>query len=283
MRSNKVYYYYFAGCIAVSSLLFLIIISLVIASIPAFDFYGVGLFASYFPAIYGTIVVSITAILIATVLSIGSSIFIVEYVPQRIKGFFINLNDLMASFPTIVYGFWGLYELGPFLNSTLFQFLYTYLGFIPLFSTPPTAVSYLLASIVLAIMITPFASSLIREVYSKIPESMDEGIYALGLGKYHVIKIKISYIAKSILGALTLAYGRGLGETVAVDLTIGNSFIASPSLLSTGITIPALIANQFGSAFTELELSSLFSLALVLFIIGLVFIIAGKLLFYKRQ
>lgn len=282
MRSKQAFYYYLIGGIAVLFLLLIILISLLIEAFPALITYGIELFYLYYPAIYGSIIVSIIALLIATVLALGSSIFIVEYVPRKLKGLFINLNDLMASFPTIVFGFWGLYELGPFLNSTLFNFFHVYFGFLPIFSTTPTTASYLLASTVLAIMITPFASSLIREVYSRVPESIDEGIYALGLGKYHAIKIKVSYITKSIFGALTLAYGRGLGETVAVALTVGNSFIASPSLLSPGITIPALIANQFGSAFTQLELSSLFALALLLFIIGLVFIITGKILFYKK-
>jgi phosphate transport system permease protein len=272
----------FIGSFFLCLLLFLIIFSITFASLPALETLGFNILYMYMPAIYGSIVVSIIAIFIAIPLAVGSSIFIIEYLPDRIRSIFININDLMASFPTIIYGYWGLYELGPFLNTTLFNFLHNYLGFLPFFSTEPSTASYLLASIVLAIMISPFASSLIREVYSKIPNILDESIYALGLGKWHVIKIKLSYIRKALFGAITLAYGRGLGETVAVDLTIGSSFNISYSLLAPGITIPALIANQFGSAFSELELSSLFSLALILFVIGSLFILIGKFVFIRN-
>jgi phosphate transport system permease protein len=271
------------GVMAMISLVFSLVGSLVYSSIPSILALKSTLFLYYLPAIYGSLVVSIVAILLAMPLATGVAIFISEYLPRKIRSIFISINDLMASFPTIIYGYWGLYELGPFLNSTLFKALNTYLGFIPLFSTQPSTGSYLLASIVLSIMISPFASSLIREVYSKIPYIVDESVYALGLGRWEVIRIKLLYSRRAILGGMTLAFGRGLGETVAVDLTVGGAFSISSSLLSPGITIPAFIANQFGSAFTQLEISSLFALALLLFIIGVSFTLIAKLLILRGE
>ncbi|MCG2895425.1 MAG: phosphate ABC transporter permease subunit PstC [Vulcanisaeta sp.] len=234
-----------------------------------------------FAAVYGTFIVSLVAITIAMPLAVGSAIFINEFAPDKLRGFLIAINDMMASFPTVIYGLWGLYVLGPTLNPTLFTWLHSNLGFIPLFSTKPIGGSYLLAATVLAIMITPFASSLVREVYAQVPSVMVEGIYALGLTKWDAIRIKLSYIAKSLLGALSLALGRGIGETVAVALTVGGVLKVSPSLLSPGITIPSLIANQFGSAYTQIEQSALLSLALLLFIIGLTFITMAKLVLLR--
>jgi len=232
-------------------------------------------------AIYGTFVVSLVAVTMSMPLAVGSAIFINEFTPGRLRGLLIAINDMMAGFPTVIYGFWGLYVLGPTLNPTLFTWLHSNLGFIPLFSTRPIGGSYLLAATVLAVMITPFASSLVREVYAQVPSIMVEGIYALGLTKLDAVKIKLSYIAKSLLGALSLALGRGIGETVAVALTVGGVLKVSPSLLSPGITIPSLIANQFGSAYTQIEQSAMLSLALLLFAIGLTFIIASKLVLLR--
>jgi phosphate transport system permease protein len=232
-------------------------------------------------AVYGTFVVSLVAITIAMLLAVGSAIFLNEFALGKLKEFLIIVSDLMVGFPTVIYGFWGLYVLGPTLNPTLFTWLHKKLGFLPLFSTTPIGGSYLLAASVLAIMITPFASSLIREIYAQVPEVMVEGIYALGLTRWDAIKIKLSYIAKSLIGALSLALGRGIGETMAVVLTIGGALKVSASLLSPGITIPSLIANQFGSAYTQIEQSALFSLALLLFVTGMSFIVIAKLVLLR--
>lgn len=239
---------------------------------PSRDAYGA------LAAIYGSLVVSSIAIVIAIPLALGSSIFVVEYANKKARQVLGLLNDLMASFPTIIYGFWGLYILGPFLKVNLFEKLHAMLGFLPLFSTEPFGPSLLLASIVLAIMIIPFAASTIREVYSQIPSSIDEGAYSLGLRRLDLVKIKLSYIKPAIAGGIALAYGRGVGETVAVALTVGGALNTSPSLLAPGYTIPALIADQFGSAYSPIERGALFSLSLLIFVIGLTFVTLAKLI-----
>ncbi|AHC50638.1 phosphate ABC transporter permease [Sulfolobus acidocaldarius SUSAZ] len=230
---------------------------------------------------YGTIIVSIIAIVISLPLSIFSTIFLVELVPPSLRNFLISISDLMASFPTIIYGFWGLIKLGPFLTQYVFYPMYKYLGFIPFFSTAPLGPSYLLASIVLSIMISPFASSIIRETYTQVPKYIDESVLSLGMGKWGKVMIKLRYIRSGILVAFTLAYGRAIGETVAVGLTVGGVLNASISLFSPGYTIPSFIANVFEEAFTKTNVSSFFMLSLILLAIGLIFIVIAKLLIIR--
>ncbi|MGC9136665.1 phosphate ABC transporter permease subunit PstC [Caldivirga sp.] len=280
------------GVIIIMGLIGILLAALIYYSLPALSSKGLSIYITndWNPnvgdlgasaAVYGTFIVASVSIIIVMPLALGSAIFINEFAPEWLKKYLVAINDVMAGFPTVIYGFWGLYVLGPALNSTLFTWLNNYLGFLPLFSTKPVGGSYLLASIVVSIMVMPFASSLIREVYAQVPRSLVEGIYALGLTKRDAIKIKLSYIAESLIGALTLALGRGMGETVAVALTVGGVLRVSPSLLSPGITIPSFIANQFGSAFTQMEQSAMFSLALLLLAIGLLFIIASKLVLLR--
>jgi len=267
-----------------------IVVSLFIASIDAFLKEGLTIYTSNvwnpynniyggLAAIYGSLVVVLIAMIIGIPLSLSLAIFLNEYAPKILRQILINVCDLMASFPTIIYGFWGLYELSPLLKSTLFTWLYENFSWIPLFSTPPYGPSFLLAGIILSIMITPFASSIIREVYAQVPETIREGVYALGLGKWEVIKVNIKYIKSSIISGFILAFGRGIGETVAVALTVGNVLNITPSVLAPGYTIPALIVNQFGSAYyPSLQASALFALALLLFLIGTIMILIAKLI-----
>jgi len=280
------------GIILVMVLIAAMLGALIYYSLPALVKYGLSIYVlndwdpnkgvfGGFAAVYGTIVVSITAIIIAMPLAVGSAVFINEYIPERLREYLIIINDLMASFPTVIFGFWGLYILGPILNSTIFKWLHEYLGAVPLFSTEPIGGSYLLASVILSIMITPFASSLIREVYAQVPRGIIEGIYALGLSRWDAVKIRLSYITRAMVGALVLALGRGIGETVAVALTVGGALRISPSLLSPGITIPSFIANQFGSAYTQMEQSAMLSLALALFAVGLLFISLSRLVILR--
>lgn len=270
--------------------IFLMIVSVLLYnSAPALIQEGVSLYiTSYWDpynnkfgglfAIYGSILTASIAILISIPLALGLAVFISDIAPKQIKFALINLSDLFSAFPTVLYGFWGLYSLGPFLASTLFKFLNENLGFIPLFSTYTTSgASILLASIVLSLMITPFASSLIREAYAQIPRIIDETVYSLGMGKWELIRIKLSYIKKAFVGAYALAFGRGIGETVAVSLTIGNAINISPSLLSPGYTIPSLIISQFGTAY-GLEYHAIFALALFLLVIGILFIVISRLI-----
>ncbi len=236
------------------------------AEVPEEEFYGV------LAAIYGSIYTSVIAILIALPLSISYAIFIVDYAPRKIREWLIIASDIMAGLPTILYGIWGAFILVPFLKKYIMEPLYENFSFIPLFSYPPTTgFSYLSAGVLLGIMVTPFATAIIREAYRMIPHTYKEGLYSLGATRYEATKVLIKYIKPAIVAGTILAFGRAIGETVAVSLVIGNTFNIDISLFAPGYTISSLIANQFGNAFIyEYMVSALFAAGLSLFFIGLV-------------
>ncbi len=235
------------------------------------EFYGV------LSAIYGSVYTSVIALVIALPLSIGFAVFVIDYVPTKFKEVLIILTDIMAGLPTILYGIWGAFVLVPILRDYVMKPLYEHLSFIPLFSYPPTTgYSYLSAGVLLAIMVTPFASAIIREAYRMIPKVYREGVYALGLTRYEATKVLVGYIKPAIVAGTLLAFGRAIGETVAVSLVVGNTFNIHPSLFAPGYTISSLIANQFGNAFIYRYMpSALFASGLALFVIGLIVNVLG--------
>lgn len=243
------------------------------SEVPEDEFYGI------LAAIYGTIYTSTLAIIIALPLSIALAVFTIDFVPSKLREALVIPVDIMAGLPTVLYGLWGLFFLVPIIG-TIAPILYDNLSFIPLFSYRNlTGFSYLAASILLAIMITPFATAMIREAYRSIPVSYREAVYSLPLTKYEATKVLLGYIKPSILAGTLLAFGRAVGETVAVSLVVGNTFNLHPSLLAPGYTISSLIANQFGNAFVYRYMpSALFSAGLFLFFIGLFVNLAGILL-----
>lgn len=242
------------------------------SEVPHEEFYGV------LSAIYGTIYTSAIAILIALPISIGFAIFVTDILPARIRELFVIPIDVMAGFPTILYGIWGVFVLAPSI-SPLMNWLNENFSFIPLFAYKnPTGFSYLAAGLILAVMITPFAASLIREAYSAIPAIYREAAHSLALTRFEATKIFIGYIKPAIVAGTLLAFGRAVGETVAVSLVIGNAFNIHISLFSPGYTISSLIANQFGNAFVYSYMpSALFAAGLALFFIGLCVNLAGIL------
>ncbi len=266
------------------------IVTMLLASVDVFSKEGLGVYLMNvwdasrgvyggLAAIYGSLIVSGLAVLVAMPLSLATSIFVNEFAPKGLREVLVNLSDLMASFPTIIYGLWGLYFLAPLLKEYVMDPLHESLGFIPLFSTKPVGTCFFTAGILLAIMITPFATSIIREAYGMIPREVKEGVYALGLGKWEVVKVSIGYIKGAIAGGFALAFGRGIGETVAVALTVGGVLNLSPSLFSPGYTIPALIVDVFpASYFPGTQASALMALALLLFVIGVSVTLIGKLI-----
>ena len=264
-----------------------------INSIPALERYGIGLYLrnvwraaeepskEYYgiaAAIWGSVYTSLIAILIAFPLSLAYSIFIVDYAPRKLKNVLIILSDIMAGLPTIIYGIWGAFFLVPFLRKWIMEPLYEHFSFIPLFSYPPVGgYSYLSAGVLLGIMVTPFAAAIIREAYSMIPFTYREAVYSLGATRYEATKVLVGYIKPAIISGLILAFGRAMGETVAVSLVIGNTFNLSLKLFAPGYTISSLIANQFGNAFIYKYMTSvLFAAGLALFIIGIVVDMLGK-------
>lgn len=241
---------------------------------PEKEFYGVA------AAIYGSLYTSILAVLISLPLSIGFAVFVIDYAPKKLKEALTVATDVMAGLPTILYGIWGAFVLVPFLRDYIMKPLYTYMSFIPLFSFKPTAgYSFLSAGVLLGIMVTPFASSIIREVYRMIPFTYREAIYSLGATRYEATKLLVSYIKPAVIAGILLAFGRAIGETVAVSLVVGNTFNIDISLFAPGYTISSLIANQFGNAFIyRYMVNALFAAGLSLFFIGLAVNVLGVLM-----
>ena len=236
-------------------------------------------------AIWGTVYTSIIAILIALPISIAYSVLVVDYIPKRLKNIFIIISDMMAGLPTIIYGIWGAFVLVPFLQKYIMIPLYNHLSFIPFFSFPPiTGYSYFSAGVLLGIMVTPFASAIIREAYQMVPFTYREAAMSLGATRYEAAKILLGYIKPAIFSGTILAFGRAVGETVAVSLVIGNTFNLSIGLFAPGYTISSLIANQFGNAFIYKHMFPvLYAGGLALFIIGLIVNIAGLYLLKRWE
>ncbi len=238
---------------------------------PEKEFYGV------LAAIYGSVYTSVLAVLIALPLSIGFAVFVIDYAPSRLKEPLIVITDVMAGLPTIIYGIWGAFVLVPMLRDYVMRPLYDHLSFIPLFSFEPAGgYSFLAAGVLLGIMVTPFASSIIREAYRMTPFTYREVVFSLGATRYEATKILLGCIKPAILAGILLAFGRAIGETVAVSLVVGNTFNIHPSLFAPGYTISSLIANQFGNAFIYgYMVSALFAAGFFLFVIGLVVNVGG--------
>ncbi|AEC51153.1 ABC-type phosphate transport system, permease component [Pyrococcus sp. NA2] len=246
---------------------------------PNEEYYGV------LSAIWGSIYTSLIAILLAIPLSISYAVFIVDYAPRRIKHILVMISDIMAGLPTILYGIWGAFVLVPFLKNYIMKPLYDIFSPIPIFSHPPVlGFSYLSAGVLLGFMVTPFASAIIREAYSAIPFTYREAAYSIGLTRYEATKILLGYIRPAIYSGIILAFGRAIGETVAVSLVIGNTFNLSIALFAPGYTISSLIANQFGNAFIyKYMTSALFAAGLLLFLIGLIVNIIGLYLLRRWE
>jgi len=231
------------------------------------------------PSIYGTIVSSAIAIVIAVPISIGIAIFLTEMAPKRLKGPIGAAIELLASIPSIIYGMWGLFIFAPFLSEHVEPFLIDYLGFIPLFTGAPLGIGMLPAGFILAIMIIPFISSVSRDIFQMVPPMLKESGYGVGATKWEVIrKIVLPYTRSGVIGAVILGLGRALGETMAVTFLIGNAQEIHASLLEPATSISATLANEFTEAVEDLYLSSLVELGLILFVITFVVLGLAKLL-----
>ena len=221
--------------------------------------------------IYGTIVTAVIAMLIAVPVSFGIAFFLTEVAPRWLRGPVGTAIELLAGIPSIIYGMWGLFVLVPVMTEYGTPWLNDHIGTIPyigvFFRGPPLGIGMLTAGFVLAIMVIPFISSVMREVFLTVPTRLKESAYALGSTKWEVSwDIVLPYTRSAVIGGVFLGLGRALGETMAVAFVIGNTVRLSPSLLEPGTTIAALIANDFGEA-TETYRSALLLLGFVLFIV----------------
>lgn len=229
---------------------------------PVEDQYGA------LPFIFGTLITSFIAVLLATPVSVLVALFISEYLPKSISKFIALMIEMVAAIPSIVFGLWGIFYLAPFVKTVIAPFLKTYFGFVPFFEGPSFGIGILTASLVLSVMIVPTISSICRSIFELIPQHQKEASYALGSTKYEMIKMGIlSPSLSGISSAVVLGLGRALGETMAVTMLIGNSPIISKSVFSPAATMASVMANEYTDANTPLHVSSLCYLALLLFLI----------------
>ena len=233
------------------------------------------------PFIYGTIVSSILALIISLPVSIGVAVFLSEIVHKSVRTPISFLIEILAAIPSIIFGFWGIYVLAPFMRSTIQPFLQSTLGFLPFFKGTMYGTGLLTASIILAIMITPIISSSTRDILKAIPVSQREAAYALGATRWEGIKMALLNARSGILGGSVLGLGRAIGETMAVTMVIGNKSQIMTSLFEPAYSMASVIANEFNEASGSLHISSLIEVGLILF--GVTFIInsLARLLIYS--
>ena len=222
------------------------------------------------PFIYGTIVSSLIALLISVPFSLGIAVFLVEQAPYYIARPVGFLVELLAAIPSVVYGLWGIFVLAPFLRVHVEPFLATLFGWLPLFQGSITGIGLLTGGIILAIMVTPIISAVVRDVLAAVPGSQREAALALGATKWEMIRVVLVNGAPGIAGAVILGLGRALGETMAVTMVIGNRPQISVSLFEPSYTIASVIANEFTEATNDLYLSALVELGLILFLVTFV-------------
>lgn len=283
--SDKAYEIVTAACaLVVPALVVGIAVAIFAAAWPAFSKLGLSIVTSsdwdvaagHFgaaPALFGTLVSSAVALIIATPLAIGIAVFLSEFSPLWLRQPIGFLVDLLAAIPSVVYGLWGIFVLIPMLRQYVMPFLRDtlHLGATPLFTGPAYGPSMLAAGIILAIMALPYISSVSREVLMAVPRSQREAALALGATRWEMIRDAVIPYAKSgIIGGIMLGLGRALGETMAVTMVIGNRAEISASLFAPGYTMASLIANQFSEATNDLHLSALMAVGAILFVITLI-------------
>lgn len=225
------------------------------------------------PFIYGTLVSSLIAILLAVPLGLGVAFFLSELAPRWLRQPVSFLVELLAAIPSVVYGLWGIFVLVPIIRSLELAILQAGLGVLPIFSGAPYGIGMLSAGVVLAIMIVPTVAAVSREVFRAVPNSQREAALALGATRWETMKVVFDYGRPGIVGAIVLAWGRALGETMAVNMVIGNQPVISPSLFSPAHTMASVIASEFNEAVEAIHVAALAEIGLVLF--GLTFILSA--------
>ncbi|MCC6470002.1 MAG: phosphate ABC transporter permease subunit PstC [Alphaproteobacteria bacterium] len=283
-----------AAALAVLGVLMGVILALVIGAWPALSHFGFSFLVSQswnpvtekfgaLAPIFGTIITSAIAMLFAVPIGIGVAIFLTEICPPLLRRPVGIAIELLAGIPSIIYGIWGLFVLAPLLQRTIQPFLIDLFGNVPLLSSlfagPPYGIGVLTASIVLAIMILPFITSITRDVFEQVPPMLKEAAFGLGCTTREVIrKVVIPYTRVGVTGGCMLALGRALGETMAVTFVIGNAHKINASLLAPGTTISATIANEFTEAVGDLYTSALIALGLLLFVITFIVLAIARVM-----
>jgi phosphate transport system permease protein len=288
-----------AAALGVLLLLSGVIISLVAGSLPALRTFGLRFLTTEvwnpvtekfgaLPAIYGTVLTSAIAMLIAVPVGLMIAFFLTELCPPWLRRPIGIAIELLAGVPSIIYGIWGLFIFAPFLQETLQPFLINTLGNVPgiarLFSGPPYGIGMLTAGLILAIMVLPFVTSISRDVFEAVPPVLKEAAYGVGCTTWEVVRyVVLPYARVGVIGGVMLGLGRALGETMAVTFVIGNAHRISASLLAPGTTISATIANEFTEAVGDLYTSSLIALGLILFVITFIVLAAARYLLLRIE
>ena len=276
-----------------------VIISLIQGSIPALQTFGFGFLFSErwnpvtenfgaLPAIYGTILTSFIAMLIAVPVGLMIAFFLTELCPQWLRRPIGIAIELLAGIPSIIYGIWGLFVFAPFLQATLQPFLINTLGNVPgigsLFAGPPYGIGILTSGLILAIMVLPFVTSISRDVFEAVPGVLKEAAYGLGCTTWEVVRnVVLPYCRVGVIGGVMLALGRALGETMALTFVVGNAHRISASILAPGTTISATIANEFTEAVGDLYTSALIALGLILFVITFIVLAAARYMLMRIE
>lgn len=275
------------------------ILSLIKGSIPAFQAFGLGFFTTQiwnpvtekFGAVapmFGTVVTSAIAMAIAVPVGIGIAIFLTELCPPRLRRPIGVAVELLAGIPSIIYGIWGLFIFAPFLQQYVQPGIIALFANVPvlnsLFAGPPYGIGMLTASLILAIMVLPFVTSISRDVFDTVPPMLKESAYGIGCTTWEVVRnIVIPHTRVGVIGGCMLGLGRALGETMAVTFVIGNAHKVNPSLLAPGTTISASIANEFTEAVGDLYTSSLIALGLILFMITFVVLAIARVMLMRLE
>ena len=233
--------------------------------------------------IYGTLVTALIAMLIAVPVSFGIALFLTEIAPAWLRPAVSAAVELLAGIPSIIYGMWGLFVFVPFMGEHVDPWLDEHIGALPiigaLFQGPPIGLGMLTAGIVLGIMVIPFVSSVMREVFLTVPVHLKESAYAVGNTTWEVVwDIVLPYTRSAVIGGIFLGLGRALGETMAVTFVLGNAHLLTPSLLLPGNSIAATIANEFTEADSSIYLSSLIALGFLLFVVTFIVLAIARLM-----
>ncbi|HEY5105746.1 MAG TPA: phosphate ABC transporter permease subunit PstC [Caulobacteraceae bacterium] len=236
--------------------------------------------------IYGTVVSSAIAILIAVPISFGIAIFLTELAPRWLRGPVGAAIELLAAVPSIIYGMWGLFVFVPFVASDIEPWMSGHLGVLPivgpLFSGPPIGIGMMTAGIILGIMVIPFITAVMRDVFGAVPRELKESAVALGATTWEVVaKVSLPYTRTAVVGAIFLGLGRALGETMAVTFVLGNAHDFSLSLFMPGNSIAAAIANEFTEADSPIYVSSLIALGFLLFVVTFIVLALAKLMLVR--
>ncbi|HHN64903.1 MAG TPA: phosphate ABC transporter permease subunit PstC [Nitrospirae bacterium] len=277
-----------------------IFFALLIESIPAIERFGIIRFittvdwdpvAEVFGAastLYGTAVTTVLSLLFAIPVAIGIAIFITEIAPSFLKGPIGTAIELLAAIPSIIYGMWGLFTLAPIMEEYIEPFLQGSLGRVPLlgilFQGTPMGIDLFTASVILSIMIIPFTASVARDSFNLTPSIVKESAYAVGATKWEVVKdVVLPYSKLGVFGGVVLSLGRALGETMAVAFVLGNNHQITSSLFDAAATITVSLANEFTEADTDIYLSSLYYLALLLFVMSFITLAIAKLFLLRAE